>query len=605
MMQRLCAGWALTAISLSLGCARPHHTAVPKNIATSTTAGDTSPAVKPDLPRSIGLALRFDDQGLHVVVRASSIHAEELREWRLGDDAPKSGSLKVRDGGGHPLRHEQHESTVTVSSREDTVTFAYDIATPASGGAVHEDPRATILEQGQFRVSGETILALPVAFEKRSFALALDVDGRPKDAPVVGSSFGVGRAFVHRDVPRVTGNELRRSAFIGGAGGHAIFNAPEGHDEIAWIGYSAFDPRPMAAEVATFRTTLRDHFKWGDDGAQSIVISVDTRPKGHFRVQRRTAGLAIALAGTDPFDAALRLSVAHELVHAWIGDRLWVGDTRAGHEAETIWFHEGYARWVAREQLYRVGLLSPVEYAAEVNRLFSIVTTSPHAQRSLRELADNPKAGGVVPLLVARGALHATLVDARIRATSKGQASLDDVLRALLRDVEEKQRPIAEESWHQAIASAAGGAAVEREDFDAFVSGAGARRPALPEGALGDCFELQEMAYDIYDPGFDVTASRDAGKIVGVRADGPAAKAGARDGDVLLKIEEPSSSASSATSSGTASAAAIGTMKLDIERAAKKSTISYRASAGVKRGPGFKKRATLSEDACRKLALRK
>jgi predicted metalloprotease with PDZ domain len=431
-----------------------------------------------------------------------------------------------------------------------------------------------------------------VAFDKRPFRLSVDIDGKKVQMPLIATSFGVAESgLLHKDLPyTVTANEIRRTAFLGGGGGQAIFNAPEGHDEVGWIGYTAFDPRPIAAELAVFRSTLRDHFRSGDIGPQTVLLAVDERPKGHFRVQRRAQGLLIAVSGTDPFEATLRLACATELVHAFIGERLWVGDARPGREGQSLWFHEGYARWVAREQLYRVGLLSPDEYAAEVNRLLSIVTTSPHAQRPLTELATDLKTGGVVPLLVARGALHATLVDQRIRTSKNPKASLDDILRKHFKESEERRPrgPVAEEAWRASIAEIIG-PAPEKSDFDDMITTT--KRTALPPDALGGCFEPKEMPFDIYDPGFDVSASRDAQKITGVRAHGPAAKAGLRDGDTVIKLEDDPTESK---------------LKVEVERGEGKSVpIAFNPSAGSKKGIGFRRRAGLTDEGCRKLGLRK
>ena len=543
-------------------------------------------------PRSLAVRLVLDARGLHVVVRASSSGSDDdLRVWKLG--AAAVTALEVRDANGGAVPFEVADRTVTLPRPEASPSIAYDVA-PAS---FREDPAAAIVEEARFRGAGESLFALPKSFESGAFAFALDIDGRAIDAPVVASSLGAGAGSVHSELRRATADAVRRVAILGGGGGHVAFDAPEGHDVAAWIGYAAFDPRPMAAEVAVFRGMLRDHFRSGVADRATLLLAIDERAPRRFRVQRRTGGLFVAASGADPFDAPLRLAVAHELVHSWIGDRLWIGDPRPGHEAESIWFHEGYARWTAREQLYRSGLLSPEEYSAEVNRLLSIVTTSRHARRPLSELVLDARAGvpGIVPLLVARGALHATLVDARIRAGSSTSttpssgtpASLNDVLRELLREIEVKPHAISDERWHAALAAQIGPARERADHEEVIVAGT---RVSLPPDALGACFEAHEASYDIFDPGFDVTASLDEKHVRGIRASGPAAKAGLREGEPLAHVVEPATPTSK--------------MKVEIERDGKSVVVEYRASAGARRGQAFRRRAGLSDDACRKLALR-
>src|SRR5436309_3488947 len=66
------------------------------------------------------------------------------------------------------------------------------------------------------------------------------------------SSFGLG--------PKVQatarGADLRDAFFLAGLLGRAKFHAPEGNDEAAWLGYTAFDPRPVVADMAGLRTAL-------------------------------------------------------------------------------------------------------------------------------------------------------------------------------------------------------------------------------------------------------------------------------------------------------------------------------------------------------------
>ncbi|MDB5213939.1 MAG: hypothetical protein JWO86_1866 [Myxococcaceae bacterium] len=84
-------------------------------------------------------------------------------------------------------------------------------------------------------------------------ARAAAADSHPSDAPALGAKTN-GRTLVVQltcaFVFETSGAALRRAAFLGGPGGRAEFDAVEGHDESAWLGYPAFDPRAVSAEVA-------------------------------------------------------------------------------------------------------------------------------------------------------------------------------------------------------------------------------------------------------------------------------------------------------------------------------------------------------------------
>ncbi|MEA2747655.1 MAG: hypothetical protein QOI41_1798 [Myxococcales bacterium] len=117
------------------------------------------------------------------------------------------------------------------------------------------------------------------------------------------------------------------------------------------------------------------------------------------------------------------------------------------------------------------------------------------------------------------------------------------------------------------------------------------RRTKLPETALGPCFESRDVSYDVYASGFDVAASRAAHAIVGLDPKGPAAAAGVRDHDRLVSDDVPERTDQTA--------------KLQLERAGKSVLVTYRPTSGTKRGQGFRRKPALTEEACRKLALRR
>lgn len=583
---------ALIAIACAPACGRGAKPPLESKQATVAAAPGGTGA------RRLSVAITFDAGSLHVRIAASG-DRDDLRAWQLGEDVVER--LEVRDVGERVLAFKRDGRRIELAGAVATTVLAYDVkreekayadadadaqanADTNAGAMGSEEARATRIESSRFRAVGDAILALPAAFEGKSVAVSLDVSA--KDAAVVATSFGVAREHVARQLT-ISPAVLRRAAFFAGPGGRAEFDAPEGHDEAAWLGYPAFDPRAVAAEVAGFRGLLHDYFKDYDLEPATLLFAVDARPRGHFRVARRAAGVLVTLS-SDPYDAPLRLAIAHELVHAWIGERIWLGDATPGREAGAFWFHEGFTRWVAREQLARAGLLSPDEYAAEVDRLLAIVTTSRHGSRSMTELAADRAAPGVVPLLMARGALFATVEDARIREVSKGARTLDDVVRDLAKQAGEKSGPLPENALRDRLVGELGEARA-REDFEDVV--AVGRRTKLPENALGPCFEAREVAYGVYAPGFDVAGSRAAHAIVGLEVKGPAALAGLRERDILVSADIPDR--------------ADQTAKVEVERDGKRVMIGYAPTSGTRRGQGFRRKPALTDDGCRKLALRR
>jgi hypothetical protein len=576
---------AIVLVSALASCGR----AAPKPpppVAPAPRAAVTAkpPPPKPPSGRTLAVKLVVEKSKLRVRVVASG-PVDEVKSWRLGED--EIGRVETRGADDKPLAFKNGTRAIDVTgdTRAGVVALSYDVL---AKGDLGDDPRITRIEEARMRAVGERILAMPAAFEDKAVDATIEIDARTFDSPVTGSSFGAPHDKPVR-VTQIRGSELRRSAFIAGGGGQAVFEAPEGHDEAIWLGYTAFDPRAVAAEVAGFRGVLHEYFHGTEPRPATLIFTVDGRQKGAFRAIRRWNGMLVAISGNEAYDAPLRLTVAHELVHAWIGERIWLGDATPGNEAQTYWFHEGVARWVAREQLARVGLLPPDDYAAEVNRLLAVVATGKEKTPMKELMAAGPSA---VPVLIARGALFATALDMRIRDASKKKLSLDDALRALGKRAADTKGPLPADAFDAAIKDLGLDQKTldqKNADFDDYVIEG--KRTRLSDNALGDCFEPRDTSYDIPAVGFDLAASRASGKVVGVDPKGPAGVAGLKDGDTLVSVDGSFDKSDEP-------------VRIEVARAGGAAVITYKPTAGSRHGQAFRRKEGLSETGCRKQMLR-
>jgi predicted metalloprotease with PDZ domain len=186
---------------------------------------------------------------------------------------------------------------------------------------------------------------------------------------------------------------------------------------------------------------------------------------------------------------------------------------------------------------------------------------------------------------VARGALYATLVDARLRAKSKGKRSLVDVLRGLFTKAREARGPLPVAAWMEAVNAELGGG--EEAAFAKAVSAG--KLDDLPDDALGPCFHKAARDYQGYDLGFDEDATRASAdrKVVGLRPGGPAERAGLRAGDVLED-------------------AVIGRgrgdvpVTLTVDRGGDRKTIKYLPAGSRAKGVGFTRKPDVPDEACAK-----
>jgi len=183
---------------------------------------------------------------------------------------------------------------------------------------------------------------------------------------------------------------------------------------------------------------------------------------------------------------------------------------------------------------------------------------------------------------MARGAVYALHEAAVLRTRSKGQHSFADVLRVLLTQAEGlKQRDVPLPVWLGAVGKNDPDA---EKTFDALVT-RGAPI-ALPGDALGPCFRASAGEYTAFDPGFDLDATRDSpeSRVSGVRPDGPAAKAGLKDGDVVETMQSRDGDATVP-------------IKVVAQRAGAKVTVSYLPRGLHGRGQVWS-RLKLPDDRC-------
>ena len=163
---------------------------------------------------------------------------------------------------------------------------------------------------------------------------------------------------------------------------------------------------------------------------------------------------ALTAQSSDREREARRFNYAHHMAHSWIPKRAYgVGYFPFTWEMtpliDTIWFNEGFGRYVAIEALAEA---LPAEAAKRYRRqkleaLQEIITAAPPFIRRMT-LTDLSREGSFLysedfrlgQNLFSRGALMAAEMDDRIRAKTGGQKSLRDALRHLMEWSERNQR---------------------------------------------------------------------------------------------------------------------------------------------------------------------
>jgi hypothetical protein len=542
----------------------PSVAGVPPPLAPTTTAAP-APSAPPSPEADVTLVLRpaASPPRVHVevtfalpgggpaswkIVRGSADHVTHA----TGRDAAGDIGIQVTPGSpGVDLRLDRPS--------KGTVTVAYDVL---AGGDAPDDPLGVLVLDDRFRGAGESLVALPLGAEQPDLLknTLIRIDGEALRAPGAASSIGVGAARRTTLAPW----SLRGLSFMAGSLGVEVIDDPAaGHDEGAWLGYTAFDPRPTVAEIAQIRSSLRELLKSGEDpGSYTYLFVAQARPLGSFTTTQRARSILVQVGPSEPWSAWLRLSVAQQLVRRWIGSYL----VMSHRDPDGWWFNEGVSRYVAMLDLAHIGLLTPDEVRDTVAGELSVLATSPHRSLDnahLSELASKDEVARAT--LMARGALYALYEASVLRTRSKGQHGLADVLRVLLAAAEGlKQREVPLSVWLGAVGKNDPDA---EKTFEALITRGGPI--ALPPDALGPCFRASSGEYAAFDPGFDLeaTLASPESRVSGVRSDGPAAKAALKDGDLIETMQSRDGDATVP-------------IKLVVKRAGAKVTLSY-----LPRGP--------------------
>ncbi len=553
-----------------------------------TAPTSPSPAPAPPSPHPAGPELAILLRPIHepspvVHVEVKLVVADaSFPLWRiLRSPADRIANAVARDDKG--------DLAVSVEAKGPSVELT--MARPTSG-PVHlqydvranseapDDPLGQLVLEDRFRGAGEGLIALPETIDDAPIPTLLRIDGDALRAPNAASSLGWGATRRAQIRPRA----LRYSSFLSGSMGGAIFeDQSAGRDEAGWLGYTAFDPRPAMAELAVVRSALGEQFKTHEDAPQNYLLIAQTRPIGSFSTTGRAGSVLVQVGPSEPWSASLQLAVVQQLVHRWIGGELRMA-AAAGREAEAWWFNDGVARYVAMHTLSRLGMVTPADVRSEIAGQLSVLATTPYGKHTNVELAELAAAHDVArAVLVARGALYAAREAAVINARSKGERSLDLVLRALVAHAAESgQHALTPAAWVDALAKDDPDA---QHAFDeAIGQGVGIELPAT---ALGPCFHPASGDYVAFDPGFDVVATSESrdGRVVGLRADGPAAKGGLREGDLVESMIEREGDPEVP-------------VKIAVSRAGSKVSVTYVPKGPHGRGQTWTRVRTVADDRC-------
>jgi len=276
---------------------------------------------------------------------------------------------------------------------------------------------------------------------------------------------------------------------------------------LAVRGQWTFTDDQVIANIQKVVGIVRDFFHENDFPYFLVTLKPYDTDRGSSDGSGFTNAFWLYMSRLDPFSIQLT-QLSHEAFHSWNPRRMG-GHGDDDSEKAVKWFHEGFTQYYADLLVYRTGLMPLTTYLNNINR----------------DLRDYPNSTS--PYV--RGRVIALWLDQQIRNNSNRKKSLDNVMLDLVHEADKPLTPdrILEVAGRY-LSSDAGGR------LDRVVN-QGANLPA-PDDALGPCTRVSTEELPTFNLGFDLAISREAHSITGVRQDGPAFKAGLRDGQQLITI---------------------------------------------------------------------
>lgn len=234
----------------------------------------------------------------------------------------------------------------------------------------------------------------------------------------------------------------------------------------------------------------------------------------------------------SPIETIVKV-MSHEMMHTWVPRR--IGGALRSAEPLAYWLSEGFTDWASWRVLMRSGLWAPEDFAAAFNEAVKQYDASPARVATNQTVLERFWTDEHIQRLpYQRGMLLATYWDATVQRATKGAKRLDDVLFEMQRlsdlsdPASDRAAPTLFREAMRSIANIDVSADIERfvNDGDAVV---------IDENHFQPCGKFSTRRRKSFHRGFDVQSTlKNNNTIAGVVKDGPAYKAGMRDGMTLV-----------------------------------------------------------------------
>jgi predicted metalloprotease with PDZ domain len=448
---------------------------------------------------------------LHVTVqfRGNSVGSEPIEvpiKW-AGEKLDAISNLRPLSNGTTIENTSDPGSKVVHYPPNSAVALAYDLSKDWQGPLRHPYQFHPVVMPEYFEINGQNSLVFPKTDRTARITANFDFHGLPDDW-ALATSFGTPEN--HADYCQSFAGawqDVARAVFAAGDFRIRRFQIGRRSAVLAIRGQWTFTDDQAIAKIQEVVGVVRNF--WHDDNFPYFLVTVAPydQDRGSSDGTAFTNAFWMFLSRLDPLETQLP-TLAHETFHAWDLGKMGPYDSYAKFN----WFHEGFTQYYAYKLVYLSGLMPLSAYIESLNR-----------DLRLYPATDNP---------YIRGRVIAVWLDGEIRAESNGKKSLDNVMFDMVADA---AKPI---TLERILATADRYLLPPAQRQLEAAASQGAMLVPSANAALPGCTALSVSIEQLplFDLGFDLSASRRANQVVGVRQDGPAYEAGLRDGQKLIRI---------------------------------------------------------------------
>ena len=271
---------------------------------------------------------------------------------------------------------------------------------------------------------------------------------------------------------------------------------------------------------------------WFSDYTQPFY-NVVILPKEDNIAGTRIENQFICFIKKDITRQQLYVLLSHEMFHNWLDSSL-IKPEKGVTSLRYAWFHEGVNEYFARKLLLEANLLSQKEFADLFNQDVLDIADNPNRAATFDDLLAATKTGkynqAFNKMSYYRGALIALNWEAQI-GNSKNGKTLGDLIREAY-FLSKKNNGISETQFFE-LANKYGINA--QKDFESYILRG---EPInLEPDAFGKSFVLRETNVPKFEPGFNLRESLKNKKIIELKEDSAAFRAGLRNEMKLIEIE--------------------------------------------------------------------